>query len=200
MLLKISYFWPFFANFLVLDRKLIWMALFWAVTLNFWVAPSWLKTYFESIFSLFLDLTCLDWFSELRILCIYIFLEMSFALASPFYCLPIFGDRLLYQTSGKFQSRLLEASFLHFCLIPGSCIWPQKFSMLIPHFWDISNLVRLWCAYVILEFDISKDQVAFFFGLKNLHFGPIFGSKNLNSVSFFLWKLIFGPFSAHFWL
>jgi len=37
---------------------------------------------------------------------------MSFALASPFYCLPIFGDRLLYQTSGKFQSRLLEASFL----------------------------------------------------------------------------------------
>ena len=43
---------------------------------------------------------------------IYIFLEMSFALASPFYCLPIFGDRLLYQTSGKFQSRLLEASFL----------------------------------------------------------------------------------------
>ena len=112
MLLKISYFWPFFANFLVLDRKLIWMALFWAVTLNFWVAPSWLKTYFESIFSLFFNLTCLDWFSELRILCIYIFLEMSFALASPFYCLPIFGDRLLYQTSGKFQSRLLEASFL----------------------------------------------------------------------------------------
>ena len=73
LLLKISYFWPFFANFLVLDRKLIWMALFWAVTLNFWVAPSWLKTYFESIFSLFLDLTCLDWFSELRILCIYIY-------------------------------------------------------------------------------------------------------------------------------
>ena len=103
LLLKISYFWPFFANFLVLDRKLIWMALFWAVTLNFWVAPSWLKTYFESIFSLFLDLTCLDWFSELRILCIYIFLEMSFALASPFYCL--FG----------FKLKLLTNFFFFFC-------------------------------------------------------------------------------------
>ena len=28
---------------------------------------------------------------------------------------------------------------------PGFCIWPQKFSMLIPHFWNISNLVRLMC-------------------------------------------------------
>ena len=114
---------------------------------------------------------------------IYIFLEMSFALASPFYCLPIFGDRLLYQTSGKFQSRLLEASFLHFCLIPGSCIWPQKFSMLIPHFWDISNLVRLWCAYVILE-------LLLLFSIEIWHF------KGPGSI-FFVWKIcILGPFSA----
>ena len=115
--------------------------------------------------------------------CCWIFLEMSFALASPFYCLPIFGDRLLYQTSGKFQSRLLEASFLHFCLIPGSCIWPQKFSMLIPHFWDISNLVRLWCAYVILE-------LLLLFSIEIWHF------KGPGSI-FFVWKIcILGPFSA----
>ena len=48
-------------------------------------------------------------------------------------------------------SIIFSCKLKHFCLIPGSCIWPQKFVMLIPHFWDISNLVRLWIAYVILE-------------------------------------------------
>ena len=36
--------------------KLMYIALFWHVTLNFRVPPSWLKIDFKSIFSLFLDL------------------------------------------------------------------------------------------------------------------------------------------------
>ena len=36
--------------------KLMYIALFWHLTFNFWVPPSWLKIDFKSIFSLFLDL------------------------------------------------------------------------------------------------------------------------------------------------
>ena len=43
-------------NFLYIIWKLMYVALFWAVTFNFWVPPSWLKIDFKSIFSLFLDL------------------------------------------------------------------------------------------------------------------------------------------------
>ena len=43
-------------DFFYIIWKLIYVALFWAVALNFWVPPSWLKMDFKSIFSLFLDL------------------------------------------------------------------------------------------------------------------------------------------------
>ena len=99
-----------------------------------------------------------------------------------FYWLPIFGDRFLYQTSGKFQTLVDLSVYLsavtwfgkgqpnatakhskneqiYACSSidtkPGSCIWPQNFSMLIPHFRDISNLVRslfnfkLFCTFVM---------------------------------------------------
>ena len=99
-----------------------------------------------------------------------------------FNWLPIFGDRFLYQTSGKFQTLVDLSVYLsavtwfgigqpnatakhskneqiYACSSidtkPGSCIWPQNFSMLIPHFRDISNLVRslfnfkLFCTFVM---------------------------------------------------
>ena len=43
-------------NFLYIIWKLMYVALFWAVTFNFWVPPSWLKIDFKSIFSLFFNL------------------------------------------------------------------------------------------------------------------------------------------------
>ena len=43
-------------TFFCIIWKLMYIALFWAVTFNFRVPPSWLKIDFKSIFSLFLDL------------------------------------------------------------------------------------------------------------------------------------------------
>ena len=74
--------------------------------------------------------------------------------------LGIFGNIFLhlidYQSLGTGSCIRSQENFKSgFWSIIFSCnlkhFWPQKLFMLIPHFWDISNMVRLRCAYVILE-------------------------------------------------